>query len=88
MSTKIIQRTKPVQVGVNATVDFTGSGVDGFLPITSGTITITAQPSGQTIISAFPVTAGTPVPLPFSFPDNSQGGRIVAAGGASGVLCV
>lgn len=88
MSTKIIQRTKPVQVGVNATVDFPGSGLDGFLPITSGTISITAQPSGLTIISGFPVTAGVPVPLPFTFPDNSPRGRIVAAGGASGVLCV
>lgn len=88
MSTKIIQRTKPVQVGVNATVNFDGNGTDGFLPITSGTITITAQPSGLTIISAFPVTAGTPVPLPFTFTDGSQSGRIVAAGGASGVLCV
>lgn len=88
MSTKTIQRTKPVQVGVNATVDFDGSGLDGFIPITNGTITITTQPSGQTIISAFPVSAGVPISLPFAFPDNSQRGRIVAAGGASGVLCV
>lgn len=88
MSTKVIQRTKPVQVGVNATVDFDGSGTDGFLAITAGNITITAQPSGQVIISGFPVTAGQVVSLPFLFPDNSQRGRIVAAGGASGVLCV
>ena len=87
MSHKIIQRTKPVQVGANATVRFDGSGVDGFLPITAGTITITTS-AGLTILSGFPVSAGVPVPLPFGFPDGSQGGTIVAAGGASGVLCV
>lgn len=88
MSTKVIQRSKPVQVGVNATVRFDGSGTDGFLPLTDGTIAIAAFPSGLVILPAFPVTAGVSVPLPFSFPDNSQGGTIVAAGGASGVLCV
>lgn len=87
MSTKIIQRTKPVQVGVNSTVTFDGSGLDGFLPITSGTITITSI-LGLAIITAFPVTAGSPVPLPFTFPDGSQRGTITTAGGASGVLCV
>ena len=87
MSNKVIQRTKPVQVGVDATVSFDGSGVDGFIPITSGTISITTR-GGLTIITNLPVTAGQPVPLPFSFPDSSQGGTIVAAGGASGVLCV
>ena len=87
MSTKIIQRTKPVQVGVNATVSFDGSGVDGFLPYTSGTITVTTQ-SGLVVVNAFPVTAGQPVPLPIAFPDNSQGGTVAAAGGASGILCV
>jgi hypothetical protein len=87
MSNKVIQRTKPVQVGVNATVGFDGNGTDGFIPVTSGTITITTR-GGLAIITSLPVTAGQPVPLPFSFPDNSQGGTIVAAGGASGVLCV
>lgn len=87
MSTKVIQRTKPVQVGVNTTVAFDGNGIDGFIPITSGTISVTTR-SGLAIITNFPVTAGKGVPLPFSFPDNSQGGTIVAAGGASGVLCV
>ena len=87
MSTKIIQRTKPVQVGVNATVRFDGSGTDGFIPATSGTITI-ATLGGLTVLPVTPVTAGQPLPLPFSLPDNSQGGTITAAGGASGVLCV
>lgn len=87
MSEKIVQRRKPVQVGVNATVVFDGNGTDGFLPITSGTIAITTS-QGLVILPAFPVTAGVPIPLPFHFPDNSLRGTIVAAGGASGVLAV
>lgn len=87
MSNKVIQRTKPVQVGVDATVKFDGSGTDGFLAKTAGTISITTN-NGLTILDAFPVSAGQALPLPFAFPDNSQGGTIVAAGGASGVLCV
>lgn len=87
MSHKIIQRSKPVQVGVNATVAFDGIAVDGFVPITSGNITITTS-LGNPIITSLPVTAGVFVNLPFQFPDGSEGGQIVAAGGASGVLCI
>ena len=87
MSNKIIQRTKPVQVGVDATVTFNGNGVDGFLAKTAGTITITTS-NGLVILDAFPVSAGQPLPIPVGFPDNSQGGTIVAGGGASGVLFV
>lgn len=84
---KIIQRTKPVAVGVNATVNFSGSGVDGFIPYTAGTVTITTS-KGLVIVNAVPVTAGTPLPLPFIFPDDSNGGSITTAGGASGVLSI
>ena len=87
MSEKIMQRRKPVQVGVNATVAFTGNGTDGFIPYTSGTITITTS-QGLVIVNALAVTAGNAVPLPFHFPDNSLEGTIVAAGGASGILAV
>lgn len=87
MSNKVIQRTKPVQVGVDATVAFDGMGTDGFIAVTSGTITVTTR-NGLAIITNLPVTAGQAVPLPFSFPDSSQGGTITTAGGASGVLCV
>lgn len=87
MSNKVIQRTKPVQVAANATVTFDGNGTDGFIAITSGTITITTI-KGATVITSFPVTAGQAHPLPFGFTDGSQQGVIVAAGGASGVLCV
>lgn len=87
MSNKIIQRTKPVQIGVNATVTFDASSVDGFIPYTSGTITITTF-FGTVIVNALPVTAGSAVPLPLAFPDSSQSATIVAAGGASGILCI
>lgn len=86
MANKVIQRTKPIQVGVNATVRFDGSGVDGFIPYTSGTVTITTA-LGLVIVNALAVTAGTPVPLPFILPDGSQGGTVTTAGGASGILC-
>ncbi len=87
MANKIIQRTKPVQVGVNATVAFQAQGLDGFIPYTSGTITVTSN-LGLVIVNALPVMAGVPVALPFLFPDLSQGGTIATAGGASGILCV
>ena len=87
MSNKIIQRTKPIQVGVNTSVVFNGIGLDGFIPYTGGTITVVTS-GGITIVNALPVTAGVPVPLPFAFPDTSQEGTITTAGGASGILCV
>jgi hypothetical protein len=86
MANKVIQRTKPIQVGVNATARFDGSGIDGFIPYTSGTITITTA-LGLVIVNALPVTAGLPVPLPFILPDGSQTGTVTTAGGASGILC-
>lgn len=86
MANKIIQRTKPIQVGVDSSVVFHGSGVDGFIPYTSGTVTIVTF-GGETIVNALPVTAGTPVPLPFAFPDNSASATVTTAGGASGILC-
>ena len=87
MANKIIQRTKPIQVGANTTVSFDGSGVDGFIPYTDGTVTITTA-LGLVIVNAVPVTAGVPIPLPFLLPDGSQGGTVTTAGGASGILCV
>ncbi len=86
MANKVIQRTKPIQVAVNGTSRFDGSGIDGFMPYTSGTITVTTS-QGLVIVNALPVTAGAPVALPFILPDGSQGGTITCAGGASGILC-
>ena len=86
MSNRIIQRTKPTQIGVNTSVTFHANGVDGFIPYTSGTITIVTF-GGETIVNALPVTAGNALPLPFAFPDNSASATITTAGGASGILC-
>jgi len=87
MASKIIQRTKPVTIGVNGTATFDGSGLDGFLPITAGTLTVTTS-RGLVIVDSVPVTAGTPLPLPYVFPDGSSGGSVSLAGGASGVLSI
>jgi len=85
-------RYTPVPVGVNATVTSkTANAVGGFLALTSGTITLSnnnvvqAVSEPLTIVTAFPVVAGTWYTLPFI----TQGGyTLVAAGGASGVLAV
>jgi hypothetical protein len=87
MSTKIYQRCKPIAVGVNASVEFDGYGIDGFLPITSGTITL-ASSFGQALLTAFPVTAGVPVPLPIGWTDSAEGCIFTTAGGASGVILI
>jgi hypothetical protein len=87
MSTKIYQRCKPIAVGVNATVEFDGYGIDGFLPYTTGTVTLTTS-LGLVVLNAFPVTAGVPVPLPIGWTDSAEGGIFTAAGGASGVLLI
>lgn len=86
MANKVIQRTKPIQVGLNTTVRFDGSGIDGFIPYTDGTITVTTA-LGLVIVNALPVTAGVPVPLPFLLPDGTTSGTITTASGASGILC-
>ena len=85
MATKVIQRTKPIQVAVNGTAKFSGSGIDGFIPYTSGNITVTTDQS-IVMVNNLPVTAGTPVPLPFNVPDGSAGGSITCSGGASGIF--
>lgn len=88
MSGYVQERYKPVIVGVNATVQFGGSGLGGFIAITAGTITIGALANNvyTTIVNALPVLAGVYYPLPFYI--SHLGGQIVAAGGASGVLGV
>jgi|10_taG_2_1085330.scaffolds.fasta_scaffold233186_1 hypothetical protein len=85
MATKVIQRAKPIQVEVNGTAKFSGSGIDGFIPYTSGNITVTTD-LGMVMVNNLPVTEGTPIPLPFIIPDGSSGGSITCSGGASGIL--
>lgn len=72
-------------VGVNATVVFDSNAVEGFLCVTSGAITITKTGNGAgTVLNAFPVTAGSWFKLPFFL--STEGGSIIASGGASGTL--
>lgn len=82
------ERHKPVSVGVNATVEFSGNGVSGFIAKTDGTVTVKSQPSDTTIVDAFPVTAGQALPLPFIFPSGESSGSVTTAGGASGILAI
>jgi len=82
------ERYTPVPVAANATVAITSSSIGGFLCVTSGTITIVANPQdgkvATTIVSAFPVTSGFYYPFPFYL--SSNGGSVTLAGGASGTL--
>lgn len=87
MSNIIQERYNPVPIGVSASYTFTQgspSGIGGFLCITAGTITVT-RADGVVIVNAFPMTAGTYVPMPFFV---APGATVVLAGGASGVLGV
>lgn len=83
-----IERYTPKVVAANATVEFDSSAVGNFLAITAGTITLVANPADlkpeTTILAAFPVTAGTVYDIRLFVGKN--GGRVVAAGGASGTL--
>ena len=58
------------------------TGIGGFLCITAGTITVT-RADGVVIINAFPMTAGTYIPMPFYL---GAGATVVLGAGASGVL--
>jgi hypothetical protein len=87
MSNIIQERYNPVPLGVAATYTLpqgSPTGVAGFLCVTAGTITIT-RADGVVVVNAFPMTAGTYVPLPFYV----GSGSIIALGaGASGTLGV
>lgn len=80
----------PKVVAANATVEFDSSVAGKFLAVTAGTITVVAnQADGKpetTILNAFPVAAGEFYDLELFVGKN--GGRLVAAGGASGTLGV
>lgn len=86
----ITERYTPKLVAANATLDFSGNAIGCFLCTTTGNITVTANATDgraqYNLLTSFPVTAGTYYQLPFYI--GSNGGRIVAAGGAAGVLGV
>lgn len=82
------ERYTPQVVAANATVNFNSSAVGNFLAVTAGTITIVANAADgkeeTTILNAFPVAAGADYDIRLFVGKN--GGRVVAAGGASGTL--
>lgn len=87
MSGYIQERYTPVPLGVAATFVFpSGSptGIGGFLCITAGTITVTRADS-VVLVNAFPMTAGTYVPMPFAV---GAGATVTLGAGASGTLGV
>ena len=80
---EVRERYTATVVAVNATVTVNSNMIGGFLCKTSGTVTA-IDANGNTIVNAFPVTAGTYFPMPFFM--GSVGGSFIAAGGASGTL--
>jgi hypothetical protein len=87
MSGYIQERYTPVPLGVAVTYVFpSGSptGIGGFLCITAGTITVTRS-DGVVLVNAFPMTAGTYVPMPFA---TGAGATVTLGAGASGTLGV
>lgn len=79
-------RGNPRVIGVNGTIKLTNGKVKGFACTVSGTLTI-KDGWDNTILDAFPVTAGQWHWLPFIF---TPGDKAVAtcAGGAAGTLSV
>lgn len=61
-----------------------GVAIAGFLCTASGTLTVTDE-SGNVLLNAFPVTAGTFTRIPM-FLTTSAGGKVTLAGGAAGTL--
>lgn len=80
----------PVQVPANGTVNFNASCVSGFLCTTAGNIAISklsSNSSGEVVTTVVPtlaVSAGDWVDIPIKI--GTGLGRIVASGGAVGVL--
>ena len=78
------QRGDAVIIAANATVTLTkAKEMLGFACKTAGNLSVTTA-GGKAILSAFPVTAGAYVVLPFYL--DGIGATVVAAGGASGTL--
>ena len=78
------ERYTPEIVGVDTTIVLTSNSIGGFLAKTAGTITVVDQ-QGVTIVTAFPVAAGTYYPLPF-YLGSGVNATFTTAGGASGTL--
>lgn len=81
---------RPAPIEVDSTYTSGGREIGGFLPWTSGTITIEADvgvSDPYTVVDTMPVTGGIFVEMPMLI-DNAQGFTVTLAGGASGTLLV
>lgn len=83
---KVREIYRPVAMGANTSYVVGGAKIGGFLPTVSGTLTVT-DADGSTLLNAYPITAGTAVPLGMWF-NTSEGGTVTLAGGAAGTLLV
>lgn len=75
----------PIVCAANSVTPFSAKGVDRFLAVTAGTVTITSL-SGVVKLNAYPVTAGSW--HEFEMFVDINGGTITTAGGASGTATV
>lgn len=87
MSAVVVERYSAIPIGVNTAVKTTATGMAGFLCITSGAITV-QDGLGNTLVNAFPCTAGNFYPMPFRLQhsQSNNGSTITTSGGASGTL--
>lgn len=84
MSQEVAERYTPHPMAANASTTVGGTGLGGFLAVTSGTLTVT-DANGTVLVNAVPVTAGVYTPMPLRS-RTSQGYVVQLAGGASGTL--
>lgn len=81
---------RPVPIEADGAYTSGGREIGGFLPWTTGTITIEADvgiSTPYTIVDGMPVTEGIFVEMPMLI-DNAQGFTVTLADGASGTLLV
>lgn len=78
----------PIVMAANSSVRLNQTMIGAFFATANGTITIT-DGGGQTLLSAFPVTAGQRLEFEMSLISKGQAPSVVTlAGGAAGLLLV
>lgn len=83
--TVVTERYRMTAMAADTAISTDAIQVGGFLPKTSGTITIVDK-AGNTVVSAVPVNAGVYTPIPGYLGVNGIKAVITLAGGASGTL--
>ena len=83
MSNPVQESYNPAALGVDGSFTRSEIGVSlgGLNVVTAGTLTITS--GGTTFMNAMPISAGSFVPLPYTF---GAGVTVQLGGGASGLL--